>query len=148
MANAIESTAAQLGGTPGQQLVACNRCFGKGIWVGPRSSGTCYACRGTGLLERDRAERYLLGTNNAPALAPSDPFDEAMALAAKAKSDAQALGWIMQEPVALPGRVELLGRNPKRPGKTVHLTWVLTQRTRYQEWLDGPPSQHKDLLEP
>jgi hypothetical protein len=148
MANATQLTlAAQIGGTPGQHLVACNRCNAKGIWVGPRSSGTCFACRGTGLLDRDRAERYLSGHKDT-APAHSDPFDEAMALAAKAKSDAEAMGWIMQEPVALPGRVELLGRNPKRPGKTVHLTWVLTHRTRYQEWLDGSPSQHKDLLKP
>lgn len=142
MANATE---AQVGGAVNEQLVCCNRCLGKGIWVGHKSSGTCFACRGSGLLAKDRAQKYL---QNLGAHLVQDPDDQAMILARQAKAKAEALGWQMGDPVQLPDRVELLGRNPKRPGKTVHLTWVYETRTRYSEWLEGSPSKHRDLLQP
>jgi hypothetical protein len=143
-ATATPAVTGLIGGAPGQTLVACNRCHGKGIWVGPKSSGTCFACRGSGLLEQSRAERYLFGTVQHL----QSPAQQALGLALEAKAKAEHLGWIMQDPVQLPDRVELLGRNPRQPGRTVHLTWVYESRTRYQEWLSGPPSQHKDLLAP
>jgi hypothetical protein len=132
----------QVGGAPGQDLVCCNRCSGKGIWTGPRSSGTCFACRGSGLLERVRAEKYL----GQPIEQQPDPAAEALAKATAASAELSAMGWIMSDPAQLEGRTELLGRHPKKRGRTLHITWVHAQRTRISEWLEGPPSKHRDLL--
>lgn len=146
MATAIEQAQQpQLGGAAYQDLVSCNRCLGKGIWTGPRSSGTCFACRGSGLLERVRAERYL-GQQIEEQRPQSTPADEAMTKALAAVVELEGMGWIMGDPVQLGDRTELLGRHPKKAGRTLHITWVHTQRTRISEWLDGPPSKHRDLL--
>ncbi len=156
VASAIQQP--QVGGAPNRELCRCNRCGGRGIWEGPirhdgsRPSGTCYACKGSGLLERDRAEKYL-GHKVEPLTqegllgdaAPSSA-EEALAKATAASAELSAMGWIMSDPAQLEGRTELLGRHPKKTGRTLHVTWVHAQRTRISEWLEGPPSKHRDLL--
>jgi hypothetical protein len=146
---ATATTAATLGGSPRQTLVRCNRCNGSGIWRGQGlyagKSGTCFACKGGGLLEAERAEAYL--TRMGPAGSPVEPpAEKALRLATEACAKARAEGWVMLDPVQFPDRVELIGRNPRRAGKTVHLTWEVATGTRHQEWLEGPPSRHRDLL--
>lgn len=141
-----QQTKPQVGGSAYQDLVSCNRCGGRGIWEGPKSSGTCFACRGSGLLERARAERYLGRPAEQQPYPEPDPAEQAMAKALNAVVELGGMGWIMQAPVQLEGRTELLGRHPKKTGRTLHITWVHAQRTRISEWLEGPPSKHRDLL--
>lgn len=149
------NAAAPVGGAPGQTLTTCNRCGGSGIWRSRTGSaqGQCFACHGAGLLDEWRARRYLARFTPRPkaeAPAPAASFEglleEAHKMAREAHTKALTAGWVMIDPVQTQKGAALLGRDPKRPGRSLLTVWDAESLTITKQWLEGPPSKHKHLL--
>ena len=159
-----QAQAHAIGGAPGQHLVQCNRCLGTGIATGVSRagkpySGVCYACKGTGFVEAARHQAYLAKVagqvanqvtaqrQRATTKQLSLPLQQpkpALPGPDEGIQQLAQLGWVCQR-ADLPYGVELLARHRKAPGRTLHVTWPQAGDIQ-REWLDGPPSRHKEIL--
>ena len=160
-----QAQAHAIGGAPGQHLVQCNRCLGTGVATGISRagkpySGICYACKGTGLVEAVSHQAYLAKMagqvqrqvvaqrQQAAAKQLSLPLQQQPKPALPGPDEGiaqlQALGWVCQRSDLEYG-TEMLARHRKAPGRTLHVTWPQAGDVQ-REWLDGPPSRHKEIL--